>query len=189
MKKAPGQIQASDSRSRNDLAFFVLALIEGGIDTPYSLKAKAGLSQGATIPVLRRLEQEGAIRALGFGPRGKKKYRISAQGKDQWRQGFRKLWSAPPPPDSDAVLRIVALAVITGVQRGQIRTFLHSAADSALLKARHLGDSARQPGHNSSVSDALAIHMWMRSIYSQKKLLAEARTYRAVIPTLLKQKR
>ncbi len=189
VKNAPGQTQASDFRSRNDLAFFVLALIEGGIDTPYSLKAKAALSQGATVPVLRRLQQEGAIQALGSGTRRKKEYLITAQGKERWRQGFRKLWSVPPPTDSDAVLRIAALAIIAGVQRGQIRAFLDSAADSALRRARHLSNSARQPRHDSSVSNALEIHMWMRSVYSQKKLLAEARTYRAVIPRLLKQKR
>ena len=43
-----------DKRRRNDLDLFLLALIEGGISTPYDLQKSAGLSPGATIPVLQR---------------------------------------------------------------------------------------------------------------------------------------
>ena len=44
-----------DKRQRTDLDFFVLALIDGGVSTPYELQKEAGLSQGATNPALQRL--------------------------------------------------------------------------------------------------------------------------------------
>ncbi len=42
--------QTSDKRRRTELDLFMLALINGGITTPYALQKSAGLSQGATIP-------------------------------------------------------------------------------------------------------------------------------------------
>lgn len=49
----------SDKRRRADLDLFVLALIEGGLVTPYELQKAAGLSPGATISSLRRLVEGG----------------------------------------------------------------------------------------------------------------------------------
>jgi hypothetical protein len=41
--------ETRDKRRRTDLDLFVLALIDGGVSTPYELQKEAGLSQGATI--------------------------------------------------------------------------------------------------------------------------------------------
>jgi hypothetical protein len=38
-----------DKRRRTDLDLFVLALIDGGVSTPYELQKAAGLSQGAAV--------------------------------------------------------------------------------------------------------------------------------------------
>jgi hypothetical protein len=53
--------ETRDKRRRTDLDLFVLALVADGISTPYELQKAAGLSQGATIPTLRRLLKEGFV--------------------------------------------------------------------------------------------------------------------------------
>ena len=60
-----------DKRRRIDLDLFVLALIDGGVSTPYELQKAAGLSQGATIPALQRLLAARFVRQGKPGARGR----------------------------------------------------------------------------------------------------------------------
>ena len=50
-----------DKRSKLDLELFLIALIKREINTPYLLRARAGLSPGATISVLKRLNAAGYV--------------------------------------------------------------------------------------------------------------------------------
>ena len=184
MKTALGQKNNPDLRSRSDLLLFILALIDGGIATPYLLKSEAGLSPGATIPVLRKLEKEGAIRSLEIRARGKKEYRTTSAGKTRLRRGFRDLWSGPPPTDVEAVLRTVTLGIMTGMSRKEIRRFLSSAAEAS--QARVAPAKAPDPHwkDHSPFPMALSLHSWMRSVCNEKRLQAEARAFRAVLAKL-----
>jgi hypothetical protein len=51
--------EVRDKRRKTDLDLFVLALVDSGVATPYALQMTAGLSPGATIPVLQRLTEAG----------------------------------------------------------------------------------------------------------------------------------
>jgi hypothetical protein len=51
----------TDKRRRADLDLFVLGLIESGISTLYEFQKFAGISQGASVPALRRLIDGGLV--------------------------------------------------------------------------------------------------------------------------------
>ena len=93
-----------DRRRRTDLVVFVLALIETGVSTPYEMQKMAGLSQGATIPVLQKLLEADLVRQLKTGPSG----------------------------DLDADLRVALLAVGVGGDRQLAVGFLRQSADRKL---------------------------------------------------------
>ena len=71
-----------DKRRRTDLDLFVLALIDGGVSTPYELQKSAGLSQGATIPTLKRLLEARLVRQGKPGVRGRTDYKVTSAGKN-----------------------------------------------------------------------------------------------------------
>src|SRR5579863_8988063 len=80
-----------DKRRRSDLDVFVLALVNGGVSTPYELKTAAGLSPGATIPALARLMKARFIRQGKSGPRGRIDHKITAEGRRHLKQGWKYL--------------------------------------------------------------------------------------------------
>src|SRR5258705_5285646 len=63
-----------DKRRRSDLRAFVIALLLEGVSTPYELQSLAGLSPGATIPILQSLVEDGHVRAGKPGTRGRVAY-------------------------------------------------------------------------------------------------------------------
>ena len=69
--------ETRDKRRRTDLELFVLALIDSGISTPYQFQKAAGLSPGATIPVLQRLLNAEFVREGEPGARRRTNYSIS----------------------------------------------------------------------------------------------------------------
>ena len=69
--------ETRDKRRRTDLDLFILALIDGGVSTPYELQKTAGLSQGATVPALQRLLKAGLVRQGKPGARGRSDYNVT----------------------------------------------------------------------------------------------------------------
>jgi DNA-binding PadR family transcriptional regulator len=96
-----------DKRRRTDLDLFVLALIDGGVSTPYGLQKAAGLSQGATNPALQRLLAARFVRQGKPGARGRIDYKVSAVGKKLLRDGWLPLIEAGPSGDLDADRRLL----------------------------------------------------------------------------------
>src|ERR1022692_2910308 len=86
--------ETHDKRRRTDLDLFVLALIDGGVSTPYELQKAAGLSQGATIPALQRLLEARLVRQGKPGARGRTDYKVSAAGNRALKAGRRPLIEA-----------------------------------------------------------------------------------------------
>jgi DNA-binding PadR family transcriptional regulator len=121
-----------DKRRRTDLDLFVLALIDGGISTPYELQKAAGLSQGATIPALQRLLDARLVRQGKPGSRGRSEYKVSAAGKRALKDGWRPLIAAGGTGDLDADLRVALLALLGGGDRRHAADFLRKAADGML---------------------------------------------------------
>ena len=85
-----------DKRRRTDLDLFVLALIDGGVSTPYELQKAVGLSQGATIPALQRLLEAGLARRGKPGARGRTDYKVTAAAKRLLKDGWLPTSCANP---------------------------------------------------------------------------------------------
>ncbi len=97
------------------LDLFVLSLLDRGLETPYDLQKRAGLSLGATTPSLRRLLDAKLVtrsKDSGPGKRPRHAYELTARGKEEARQGW-KLYLSPEhlPNDLDSILRIIDLAI------------------------------------------------------------------------------
>lgn len=113
-----------DKRRRGDLELFVLALIDDGVSTPYELQQAAGLSPGATIPVLRRLLEAGLSLVGKGGARGRMSYKVSAAGRQRLKRGWKDLITAGPIRNLDANLRVALLVFFIGGNRRLAVEFL-----------------------------------------------------------------
>ncbi len=121
--------ETRDKRRRTDLDLFVLALIDGGVSTPYELQKEAGLSQGATIPALQRLLEARLVRQGKPGVRGRADYKVSGTGKMLLKNGWLTLIEAGPSGDLDSDIRVALLAIWGGGDRRLATDFLHRSAD------------------------------------------------------------
>ena len=128
--------ETRDKRRRTDLDLFVLALIAEGISTPYNLQKSAGLSQGATIPALRRLIQEGLVEQAEPGPRGRADHRITREGRQILKTGWRELLDGGPSGDLDADLRVALLSLWAGGERRLAADFLRQSAAARVAAAK-----------------------------------------------------
>lgn len=119
--------EVRDRRRKTDLDLFVLALVDCGVATPYALQMSAGLSPGATIPVLQRLMEAGLVRQGKPGSRGRTEHRATLAGKKLLKIGWRSLIDAGPSGDLDSDLRVALLALASG-ERRMAKDFLERSA-------------------------------------------------------------
>ncbi len=151
--------ETRDKRRRNDLDLFVLALLNEGIATPYELKQAAGLSPGATIPVLRRLVDRGMVSVGKAGPRGRTGHRITAGGRRFLKTGWRELVDDGPSGDLDADLRVALLALVVGNDRRMAQDFLKQSA------ARKLEETSKREEVEGTAS-LPPLAQWYRGLRS-----------------------
>lgn len=117
-----------DKRRRSDLDLFILALIDSGVSTPYELQRAAGLSQGATVPVLRRLHERGMLLAGKAGQRGRTAHRLTAAGLQLLKDGWKELIADGPSCDIDSDLRVALIVLLVGGNRRVAVDFLRRSA-------------------------------------------------------------
>jgi len=106
--------ETRDKRLRTDLDQFILALIDNGVSTPYTLQKAAGLSLGATVPALQRLLEARLVRHGKPGSRGRTDYQVTAAGKRLLKGGWLPLIEEGPSGDVDSDLRVALLALWGG---------------------------------------------------------------------------
>jgi DNA-binding PadR family transcriptional regulator len=159
-----------DKRRRSDLDLFVLALIDSGISTPYEFQKAAGLSPGATIPVLQRLLKAGCVRQGKPGSRGKTNHLITPAGRKFLRSGWRILIEDGASGDLDADLRVALLVLWAGGKRQLASDFLRQ---SALQKSKSI-DSLEAGAENRSVSSLASWYAKLRSSSTKALLKAES---------------
>ena len=137
--------ETRDKRRRTDLDLFILALIDGGVSTPYELQKAAGLSQGATIPALRRLLEARLVRQGKPGARRRADYKVTAAGKKTLKAGWQPLIDAGPSGDIDADLRVALLAIRGGSDRRRAVDFLRQSAGKKMESIAMPSRADRQP--------------------------------------------
>ena len=106
--------------SLTSLELFLLALVEQGHDTPYRLKQAAGISVGAALPALNRLNDRKLLHRAEVEARNKQEFTLTALGRKALVQESKRLLSEfteTPPKDSESALRLAALAFFAGKQR------------------------------------------------------------------------
>jgi DNA-binding PadR family transcriptional regulator len=169
-----------DKRRRSDLDLFVLALADSGVATPYKLQKAAGISQGASVPVLQRLLEAGFIRQGKPGPRGRTDYRATAPGRKALEVGWRGLIDSGPSGDLDADLRVALLALWVGGDRKLAAEFLRQSADR---KIEYL--NSIEPGDD--LADAAPLARWysaLRLTAAKTLLKAESNASRTMAESL-----
>ena len=172
--------ETHDKRRRTDLDLFILALIDGGVSTPYELQKTAGLSQGATIPALQRLLEARLVRRGKPGARGRTDYKVSAAGKKLLRDGWLPLIEAGPSGDLDSDLRVALLAIWGSGDRRLANNFLRQSGDNK-MESIATTELAGDPG------DVTPLARWytdLRSATTKALLTSEAEAIRAIAEAL-----
>ena len=173
-----------DKRSKLDLELFLLALINREINTPYLLHASAGLSPGATIPVLNKLNASGYVQRGEAGARRRAEYQTTAAGQRHLSSGWQSLLSAPIPTDVEAILRIASLGILCGAARKSVAAYLRRAASA---KTPGLEDKKRRTELAGPPGEAV-LYAWMKSAQVKARRTAEAKVLRQLGLALLKKK-
>jgi DNA-binding PadR family transcriptional regulator len=172
--------ETPDKRRRTDLDLFVLALIDGGVSTPYELQKLAGLSQGATIPALQRLLEARFVRQGKRGARGRTDYKVTAAGRKTLKNGWLPLLDAGPSGDIDADLRVALLTIWGSGDSRLAAEFLRESAD----RKKALRANAEPTNDTSTVPPLARWYVEMRAGAAKALLTAECSVIRAMADTL-----
>jgi DNA-binding PadR family transcriptional regulator len=166
-----------DKRSRPDLELFVLALVQRGVNTPYLLLS-AGISQGAALPVLGRLESSGYVRRGKPGLRGRTEFEISVAGHRYLQAGWRPLLESPVSGDIETILRAASLAVFSGADRKVVTAYLKSAADAKAADSKLRKAEAEEAKPSLPAKPDAGLYTWMLALHATTRLAAEAKVLR-----------
>jgi DNA-binding PadR family transcriptional regulator len=176
-----------DKRSKLDLELFVLALARRQINTPYFLRETVGLSPGATIPVLNRLEQAGYLQRGKPGVRGRTEYTITGGGKQHLRSGWRPLLADSVPTDVDAVLRIASLAMLSGSDRETVAAYLKRAAAAKGADSKRRKAAAQEAEASLPACRETRLYAWLQATHRAAKVAAEAKLLRQLAIAILRR--
>jgi DNA-binding PadR family transcriptional regulator len=172
--------ETPDKRRRTDLDLYVLALIDGGVSTPYELQKLAGLSQGATIPALQRLLKARLVRQGKRGARGRIDYKVTAAGRKTLKAGWLPLLDAGPSGDIDADLRVALLTIWGSGDSRLAAEFLRESAD----RKKTLQANAEPTGDQGTVPPLARWYVEMRAGAAKALLTAECSVIRAMADSL-----
>ena len=168
-----------DKRSREDLDLFLLAMIDHGADTPYQLMTIGTLSQGATIPALRRLLAAGHVRQGEQGARGRNQYVLTRGGRQHLGARWQALLKTEPRGEIETILRTASLALLMGASKTAVKKYLLGAA---LLRKSLAAGAA--PSRQSGKTNNIGAYAWMRQIAESKRLIAESVAIRKIATSL-----
>jgi DNA-binding PadR family transcriptional regulator len=176
-----------DKRSKLDLELFVLALVQRETNTPYLLREAVGLSPGATIPVLKRLQEVGYVRPGKPAARGRIEFKITASGKQYLASGWRPLLEASVPGNLEAILRIASLALLSGADKKIVSASLKRAAamKSTESKRRKKGEAGAIESSLPSFRD-VGLYSWMQAAHKEARLAAEGKVLRQLAIAILR---
>ena len=172
-----------DKRSKLDLELFLIALLERDINTPYSLHVNAGLSPGATIPVLKRLSAAAYLQRGNPGVRGRTEYQVTVKGRQHLNSSWPGMLESSIPTDMEAILRTASLAILRGANRKSVAAYLERAARERASNARG-GKKEAVPG----TTEQPGLYAWMRSIHVKARHRSDVKALRQLASALLNRK-
>jgi DNA-binding PadR family transcriptional regulator len=159
----------------------VIALLLEGVSTPYELQSRAGLSPGATIPILQTLVESGHVRAGKPGTRGRVAYVVTRKGK-QWLEAiWPTLLQDGPSGDLDSDLRVFLIALRAGKDRAGPEAFLRNAIAHRQETLAELDGKVREDGSKVWLADYYAS---LRSRATAAILKAEAKAINSILDDL-----
>lgn len=127
------------------LEILLLALVDQGWKTPFRLKEAAGISVGAALPALKRLQGRGLLKRAEVAARNKQEYELTAVGKKAMTSELKwllKEYREAPHNDAESALRLATLAFFSK-RRGIAASLLKDAGEVrrrlARLKAEEAG--------------------------------------------------
>jgi DNA-binding PadR family transcriptional regulator len=174
-----------DKRSRTDLELFVLAMIDLGVNTPYGLHSSCGISPGASIPVLARLERGGYVRSGKPAARRRSEYEITPKGGHYLKEGWRPLLRAPAPQEMESILRIVTLAMMAGADAQRISRYLEQAASEKTIESNRLNAEVAMTELQDSETWDPGFYRWLLNRYAGARLLLESKSLRGLARALM----
>jgi DNA-binding PadR family transcriptional regulator len=122
------------------LELFILSQLDRGLETPYDLLHRAGISLGSSVPALRRQIEAGLIKREKEAPdsrRPRHVYKLTTAGKKQARTGWQQyLNQQPVSADLDEILRVCDVANHNAHDHTNISAFLDRAARDRSVLAR-----------------------------------------------------
>jgi len=167
-----------DKRQRSDLRAFVIALLLEGVSTPYELHSLAGLSPGATIPILQNLVEDGHVQAGRPGSRGRVVYVATRKGK-KWLGGiWPSLLQAGPSGDLESDLRVFLITVRVGKDSQQAEAFLRSAI---ALRRESLAEFKSKIGQEGSGAGLADQYVSLRTQATVDMLKAEVKAIESIL--------
>ncbi len=165
----------------SSLEVFLLALIDGGIATPYAMRERAALSVGATLPALRRLEHQGLVERGKTGPRNKTVFKLTAAGRKALGSGVMhivKEFLAAMPGEIESILRVAALAAAQGKRPDAARLLQGAAADRgrrAEALKKEVAALNERSGRGKAPPDVASVYRSMLAVCSSAQRRAESK--------------
>ncbi len=159
----------------SSLEIFILAMVDGGLNTPYDLHARAGLSIGATHPALKRLQKKGLLQAGAEGARRRREFQLTKAGRHELKAGsaaLQKQAGEEIAPDLESVLRTASLALMRGRKRPCIKLLKEAAKDRSKKSQERLSDAA---GFQKELNEVPNAYRWMLAVCDAARLEAEGR--------------
>jgi DNA-binding PadR family transcriptional regulator len=179
-------IPVRDMRTRLDLELFVLALVRRGVNTPYRLLS-AGISQGASMPALNRLESAGYVHREKPGSRGRMEFTVTAAGRRYLQAGWQPLLESPISGDIETTLRAASLALLSGADEKIVTAYLTSAAKAKAADSKNRKAEAKQAKAALDDEPEAGLYTWMLAMQATTRLAAEAKLLRQLATALTKR--
>jgi DNA-binding PadR family transcriptional regulator len=159
----------------------VIALLLEGVSTPYELQSLAGLSPGATIPILQSLVEDGHVRAGKPGTRARVAYVVTSKGKKWLEAVWPSLLQEGPSGDLDSDLRVFLIGVRVGKDRVRAEAFLRNAIAHRQETLGEFDGKVREEGSGIRLADH---YVSLRSRATAAILKAEVKAIDSILDGL-----
>jgi DNA-binding PadR family transcriptional regulator len=174
----------AQARKRSlSLEILILALVERGQNTPYALRETAGISLGASIPALRRLQETGEVTHRVAGRRHE--FVLTPAGRKRLKTSWESDLKQHVPSEYDAILRSGYLFwLLSDDKKDGASQYLREAAKARGRFAADRRAKAEQLLAEFEASSDGNLYRWMRALSEAARASTDAVTLRKIAKTL-----